>query len=226
MPSLSGWVRFRRERVCTAFTPDQERRRAALLDAAVAVFAAHGFDAATTRAIAARAGCAEGLIHRYFGGKRGLLIAILGEKAEEWARAFRAELPERPTVRAEIEALLLWSLEAMWERREFMRVTVSQAAVNPEVGQTIAELNAGRTALIRGRLEHHRVAGRIRDDTDLDLVAETIAGLGFLGGFVAQVMLGGDREHQRRVVRETARVIADGLSARDNGGYGSVEDGA
>lgn len=203
---------------------DRAGRRAALLQAATAVFAECGYEAATTREVAARAGCAEGLIHRYFGGKRGLLIAILGEKAEEWARAFRADLPHRATVREEIEALLLWALDAMWERREFMRVTVSQAAINPEVGQTIAELNAGRTALIRERLEHHRAAGRVRADADLDLVAETVAGLGFLGGFVAQVMLGADREHERRVIGETARVIARGLSAGDNLNSGGVED--
>jgi AcrR family transcriptional regulator len=51
---------------------DKEKRQRSLIDAANAVFAEHGYDAATTRAVAERAGCSEGLIHRYFGGKRGL----------------------------------------------------------------------------------------------------------------------------------------------------------
>ena len=36
-----------------------------------------GYEATTNREIAARAGCAEGLIHRYFGGKSGLLFNIV-----------------------------------------------------------------------------------------------------------------------------------------------------
>ena len=56
---------------------DRARSEAALLDAAQAEFSIHGFKATTTRAIAARAGCSEGLIQNYFGGKEGLLMAVM-----------------------------------------------------------------------------------------------------------------------------------------------------
>jgi AcrR family transcriptional regulator len=59
----SDWPK-KRDRVATS-----ER----LKKAAVAVFAAHGYDAATTRAVAETAGVSEQLIQRYFGGKAGLL---------------------------------------------------------------------------------------------------------------------------------------------------------
>jgi AcrR family transcriptional regulator len=51
-------------------------RERALLAAASKLFASRGYEATTTREIAARAGCAEGLIHRYFKSKAGLLLAI------------------------------------------------------------------------------------------------------------------------------------------------------
>ena len=112
---------------------DKELRQQSLIEAATAVFAERGYDCATTREIAERAGCAEGLIHRYFSGKRGLLIAILESRAAQVVEDFVAALPDRDTVEDEIEQILLWNLETMWERRDFMRVAVSQAAIDSEV---------------------------------------------------------------------------------------------
>src|SRR3990172_9372707 len=111
---------------------DRLLRQGALIEAANAVFAEHGYDGATTRQIAERAGCSEGLIHRYFSGKRGLLLAILDSKAANIVAEFESALPDRPTIPEEIEQLLLWHLDVMWERRDFMRVAVSQATIDPE----------------------------------------------------------------------------------------------
>lgn len=59
--------------------PDGEERRRSILDAASALFAEQGFDGATTRAIAARAGCNISAIKYYFGDKAGLLASVLEE---------------------------------------------------------------------------------------------------------------------------------------------------
>ncbi|PYV86113.1 MAG: hypothetical protein DMG90_21955 [Acidobacteria bacterium] len=52
-------------------------REEALVAAAGRLFASRGYEATTTREIASEAGCAEGLIHRYFRGKEGLLLALI-----------------------------------------------------------------------------------------------------------------------------------------------------
>src|SRR5438132_2424453 len=49
-------------------------REEALVAAASKLFASRGYVSSTTRDIAAAAGCAEGLIHRYFGGKEEWLL--------------------------------------------------------------------------------------------------------------------------------------------------------
>ena len=46
------------------------------------VFAKRGYDAATTREVAQAAGVSEQLIQRYFGGKAGLLRAVMKNYAE------------------------------------------------------------------------------------------------------------------------------------------------
>ncbi|MDT3400221.1 TetR family transcriptional regulator [Streptomyces sp. B1866] len=65
---------------------DAERTKARILDAAVQVFSAKGFDGARVSEIAERAGVNQQLISYYFGGKQGLYR----ETGRRW-RAYEAE---------------------------------------------------------------------------------------------------------------------------------------
>jgi AcrR family transcriptional regulator len=194
---------------------DKELRRQAFIDAATAVFAERGYDPATTREIAERAGCAEGLIHRYFQGKRGLLLAILEERAHRVVDDFVSALPDRQTVFEELRDVLFWHLDTMWERRDFMRVAVSQAAVDSEVGQTINKgIHNERVRLIRDKLRRHQKAGRIDSRADLTATSQGIANLGFALGFSFQVSLNQDRAEARRIALSAAQALARGISRR------------
>src|ERR1700731_3475939 len=82
-------------------TRDRAGKEQALIVAAQKLFASKGYDATTTREIAARAGCAEGLIHRYFGGKSGLLFNIVKLHVAEDTVA-TIERPACATLEAEI----------------------------------------------------------------------------------------------------------------------------
>lgn len=57
--------------------PDAEARRAAILDAALTVFAAHGFEAARLDDVAAEAGVAKGTLYLYFKDKEALFEAMV-----------------------------------------------------------------------------------------------------------------------------------------------------
>jgi AcrR family transcriptional regulator len=174
---------------------DKEQRRSALIEAANAVFAERGYDAATTREIAERAGCAEGLIHRYFNGKRGLLLAILDQRA------------------VQVERILMHELDSKWERRDFMRVCISQAAIDPETGAAIRERVVDRqVAVIAAKLQAHQNAGRIRPEVDIYAMARTISGIGFATGFMLRVAFGASREEAERIVQGAAGALANGIS--------------
>jgi AcrR family transcriptional regulator len=56
---------------------DQETRRQAILDAALAVFAEHGYEAARLDDMAARAGVAKGTLYLYFKDKEALFEALV-----------------------------------------------------------------------------------------------------------------------------------------------------
>jgi AcrR family transcriptional regulator len=192
----------------------KQSRQRALIDAATQVFAEKGYDCATTREVAERSGCSEGLIHRYFGGKRGLLIAIVGSRADDLAGESAAEMPPRETLAEDVEQLLLWPLDAFWERRDFLRVCVSQAVIDADVGRMIGDrLNGARVRFITERLRMHQDAGRVRPKVDVAAIALAISGLNFSMGFFGQAIFDIDRPLARQFARETASVITAGMAA-------------
>lgn len=62
------------------------RTREDLLDAALALFAEHGYDGASMRAIASEAGTDPGMIRHYFGDKEGLFVATVLDRTPTVAR--------------------------------------------------------------------------------------------------------------------------------------------
>ena len=201
-------------------------RQQALMEAATAVFAEHGYDAATTRAVAERAGCSEGLIHRYFGGKRGLLLALLDDKADGLAEQMRAALPDRASLDDELTRIFLWPLESMWEQRDFMRVCVSRASIDPEVGHMVGHhLNARRVEVIAEKLRRHQAAGRVRDDVDVDAVAYAVTGMNLASGFFLQAVFDLDRDEVRRMTEQMARVVARGIAPDSAATAAATRDG-
>jgi AcrR family transcriptional regulator len=195
---------------------DKEGRQRALIEAATQVFAEHGYDAATTREVAERAGCSEGLIHRYFKGKHGLLMAIMEDRAGEASRDFANTLPESADLAADLEAMLLQQLETMWQTRDFMRVSVSQATIDEELGQLVGDgLIAERRRIVEQKLRRHQAEGRIKAGIDLEAVSHAITGLGFSLGFMGQVVFAENRRHMADVSKKVAAVMAAGLAAED-----------
>src|SRR5437899_12226956 len=83
---------------------DEVRRR--ILDAAAAMFAEQGFDGATTREIARRAGVAEPLVFRHFGSKAGLLegvvVAPLTDFVEEFATRWQDDMRAHRNLEARV----------------------------------------------------------------------------------------------------------------------------
>ena len=67
-----------------------DERRTAVLDAALTEFGDHGFEGASTDAIARAAGISQPYLFRLFGTKKGLFIACIGRCFERTEGAFRA----------------------------------------------------------------------------------------------------------------------------------------
>lgn len=73
-------------------TADGEATRRRLFETAVALIGERGYEAATLRDVAARAGVSTGLLYRYFPSKRAIVLALYDELSGAYARD-AAELP-------------------------------------------------------------------------------------------------------------------------------------
>jgi len=118
---------------------DREGRRRALVQAAMKLFAQRGYEPTTTREISAKAGCAEGLIHRYFDGKAGLLAAIVDSRVSQEVINLNENLAIAPSLEEEIRQLVEWEIDRMWEEREFLKIVLPRAILEPKLGELISK---------------------------------------------------------------------------------------
>jgi AcrR family transcriptional regulator len=95
--------------------------RVALQDAAEQLFAQHGFDAVSVRAVASKAGVDPALLHYYFGTKRELFDAVLVRRLEvlreervtaldDYARKAGDDLTVEGCLDAYLAPVLWWSI--------------------------------------------------------------------------------------------------------------------
>lgn len=152
--------------------------RAQLLMAARDLFTRYGFDAVSTRQLAAAADATPGMIHYYFGDKHGLYRALLEEVI--------------PPVLAVLEARDD-EADSPLSVAEFMEAYLGMFRDNPwlpplvfreiqEGGERFQRHFAERFAsrakhVLGGALERERQAGRLREDVDPDLALVSVMSL-------------------------------------------------
>jgi AcrR family transcriptional regulator len=100
--------------------PKSEDRRAALLDAAVRVFAESGLAAPTSR-ISAAAGVSEGSLFTYFKTKDELLNAVYRDLRQQVASAIMEDFPHRAGIKPRLEHVfrrwVMWGAQNPAQRK-------------------------------------------------------------------------------------------------------------
>ena len=105
-------------------TPSPTRGR--LIDAALVEFSRHGFDGASTRAIATRAGCHQPQINYHFSSKQELWEAAVSLLLDEMV-AGMAEVAELADPRERFILLIHRSVEFAADRPELARIVMAEA---------------------------------------------------------------------------------------------------
>ena len=114
-----------------------QRREDAIIDAARALFIAHGYHGTTLAKIIATSGGSRETIYRAFGDKRGLLGAIIARVGDPFAAAIDALPPGRPA--RDVLTGIATDLMAFWsstEGRAINRLVLSEGAQSPEILDT------------------------------------------------------------------------------------------
>jgi AcrR family transcriptional regulator len=186
-------------------------RERQLILAATKLFASRGYEATTTREIAALAGCAEGLIHRYFKGKAGLLFALIRFRVSQEAGKLSTALPPAPTLEEEFLQLVDWEVQRMWEDRDFFRVIVPRALVDAKVSRMADSVaTSQRPKAIATRFLRFKNQ-RGLSNGEVESLAQCVGMLGFAFGFVRPVVLGQNRIHARKTANLIAKMLVRGL---------------
>ena len=127
-------------------TAEGEAARSRLYDAAIGLIGERGYEAATLREVATRAGVSPGLLYRYFPSKRSVVLALYDHLSEEFARQ-AVEIPGGRWRERFIHALEL-SLRVLGPHRVTLRALTPVLVGDPEEG-----VLAQSTAFSRERVQ-------------------------------------------------------------------------
>lgn len=181
----------------------------AMVDAAIELFAAVGYDGASTRVVAERAGCSETLLFRYFGGKRGLLLAICNRLTERDVERLRAE--DFSNLEEYLEKTLLNTLANIRRDGAAIRVIAGAIVTDDELAAEFEQRHDEAVEYLTEQLAHFQRAGTIGADVDIASVAAAMEQAGFALGLLVQVVYGKPQSELEAVVRTLAAVLSAGM---------------
>jgi AcrR family transcriptional regulator len=185
---------------------DRPAKQEALIRAAKKLFAFKGYEVTTTREIAATANCAEGLIHRYFKGKAGLLSAMIEYQVSREVVDLRHRLRPAPTLGREFLQMVDWEVERIWEDRDFLSVIIPRALLDPSIRKVINRSVMSRADAIRPRLTHFPQCKRLPAE-EIEALVQSVGMLGMSFGFFRTQVLGQDHKSARKSAAVSAKVI-------------------
>lgn len=193
-----------------------QERRQQIARAALEVFSARGYDEATVREIARRAGLAEGTVYLYFRSKRDLLLAA-------WERlATSAVLPTlrraealAPGEEEVLAAMFSDQFHTLLRYDVFFRLVMHRADVDPEfrrrVRRRAAEFLAEVTGIVGRAVQRGALA-----DLDAEVVVRALSalirGLVLFDRYDPKPLFA--RSPVETVAREVARFVLYGLLPR------------
>jgi AcrR family transcriptional regulator len=199
---------------------DQKRRRRGetkqkLLDAAISVFARHGYDRATVDEIVKEAGFSKGAFYVHFESKEDLFWELLQDRIEAQQRALWGAVDPKASL-AQNELRILNSILNMERVDPFWPAIFMEFAAhagrNEEVRKRMVELYDRWHTFTVAMLKAGQETGTVRADLDLDFSASLI--IAILQGSILQSKLGTSRSTLTSRLDRLANAIAELLEPR------------
>ena len=189
------------------------RSRAQIRAAARALFREKGFDGATLRAIAERAGMGASSIYRHIRSKEELLVEELAELQERAWRQVRARGGRSPGARPAVRAFLDAEHALLLADPDLTTIAV-RATTHPgaRVARQVLALQERSVGLLTELLQPGRVTGELRRDADVLAAARTIvfftsgARIAWANGLL-------DAEGCRSTIAASVELLFEGIAA-------------
>lgn len=153
----------------------RDESRARIIDAALRLFSANGYEATSVRMIAAEAGVAQGLMYSHFKSKEELLQAIFQCSIQDVFESFA--LAETIGEGSQVERLIRAAFKVLHEKRDFWRLSYGvrmQQSVLRVLGDDLFDW----ITAIRARLERYFTEMGAADPAiEAEILFATIDGL-------------------------------------------------
>lgn len=127
-------------------TAQGDASKEGIYSAAIGLIAERGFEAATLRDVAERAGVSPGLLYKYFPGKRAVVLALYDDLSARYSE--KASVMPKGNWRTRYLFSLRTSLEVLSPQRKTLEALIPVVISNGEEG-----LFAPGTAYSRGRVQ-------------------------------------------------------------------------
>jgi TetR/AcrR family fatty acid metabolism transcriptional regulator len=192
--------------------PAVDKRRL-ILDAAVRVFARHGFHTCRVSDIADEAGVAYGLVYHYFRSKEEVLDTLFLERWNVLLDAIRETDAQAIPARAKLHAIASFIIESYRHNPDLMKVIIVEVT---RAANSFGAAHLGKITeaygQIRGIVEEAQRTGEFRDTVTAEFAAMAFYGAieQVLTGWIFGLLEESDESYERAkgYVVET---ICDGL---------------
>ncbi len=161
-----------------------EERRAAVLEAASAIFCRGTYRSTTTAEIAKQAGVTEPVLYRHFSSKRDLYLACLEEAWEDTRRMWDDAIAEEPDPTLWLTAMGRAYLATKDRRGQLAHLwlqSLSESSEDPEIRKFVRRQLQAVHRYVADAMRRSQEAGGILPGRDTEVEAWVFISLGLLG---------------------------------------------
>ena len=180
-------------------TAAQQATRKEIIDAALAIAAEEGYDALTTRTVAARAGVAIGTVYRYFTSKDHILVEVMFDWSRRFEQSVAESLPAAASAADRI-AEVFDRFAARAGRRPLLAAAMVRAAASSDL--TVIAMRGDQRSVTSRLIELAIGDVDIPDRDDVLAVFEDVAFAAMLNTNDTTSSIG---DHMRRAARVLLR---------------------
>ena len=191
-----------------------EERRAATVDAVIALAAHHDPGEISTTAIAQHMGLTQGALFRHFATKDAILEAVMARVSEQLLARLDAAGEAAPNSAAALRAMFLAHTGFVAEHPGVPRLLFGelQRAGSTAPKRVAAALLAQYAERLRRQLEQGRQQREF--DPELDVAAAATLFIGSVQGLVMQALIAGDVQRIRDDAPRVLAIYLRGIRAR------------
>ncbi|AKV67222.1 MULTISPECIES: TetR/AcrR family transcriptional regulator [Microcystis] len=194
------------QRSLTETNSGEEDTRSRILQAALRLFAAKGYEGTTTKDLAGKANVAEGTLFRYFPNKKAILIEVATRGWVDILTDLLTELSEMGSYKAVAQVMRRRVLR-MRENSDLLRVCFIEAQFHPELKDRIqSEVIAKMTDVAEAFFQTAIDRGIYRP-MNPKIVAQVFLGMFAIAGFSSETIL--DSNASPLALQEMAEGIAE-----------------